>query len=58
MTNANELNLHELDQVSGGWADYKTPAQMRNEILQERRIAVAAAEKDAATMVFNLTHFL
>ena len=58
MTNANELNLQDLDQVSGGWRDNPTPAQLRNELLQERRIALATVEKDIATMRFDLTHFI
>jgi hypothetical protein len=50
MTNANELNLQDLDQVSGGYGPYVPPWVRRDQEAYEKATVLAAIQKDVNNM--------
>jgi hypothetical protein len=50
ITNANELNLQDLDQVSGGYGPYVPPWVRRDQEAYEKATVLAAIQKDVNNM--------
>jgi hypothetical protein len=59
MTNTNELDLNDLDQVAGGrgYEPHIGPTSRTERLIEMERVA-QQVEKNAATMRFDLSHLI